>query len=211
MFNLTCIKVRVLKPLAMVANKLNRLIAIAITGIAITISVENANAQRNNNRNNHKNNNTRYEQSNQRHERGSVNDRGRHDNKREAVKHEKYSYNNRSKSTYHKHHKNAHARHNNYGRYYSYKPWRNNHPVTLKHKHGNYYYHDGCFYSRSGRGYVTIAAPHQVVFAHLPMGYHRVMIHGHLYFRYGDLFFTATNNGYMLTTCPTGITITAHW
>jgi hypothetical protein len=84
--------------------------------------------------------------------------------------------------------------------------------VTLRHKHGNYYYHNGSFYTHyAGRGYRRIAEPGNVVFRHLPRGFHRVRIHGQIYYRHGDLYLVATHHGYMLTGCPSGICFTARW
>ena len=72
--------------------------------------------------------------------------------------------------------------------------WSGNHP---------YYYSDGFFYRFNKKvGYVWVEEPWDIWFTELPYDAVRVNIGGHLYYRLGNAFFTASPRGFRLAMLP---------
>ena len=122
------------------------------------------------------------------------------------------TYQNSKSNTYYGQKKNT--AHNNYKvkhnkkwhkepYYYSYHRIPNwtysYHPVSFRHNHGNYYFHEDRFYRyHKHYGYILVENPYNVVFTTMPYGYRRIIIDGAVYYKYGNSFFSYTPYGYRL-------------
>jgi len=140
----------------------------------------------------------------------SRNDR---DDDRSSYYYRDYDRDNRSyQAKYHKRYRSNqpdYFEHPQYGRVYQ-RFDRN--PVVFRHNHDDYYYYGNHFYTyRRGVGYCVVEEPRNVYFRTLPVECERVYIGGHVYFRNGDLFFQLSPRGYVMTTIPAGIHITARF
>jgi hypothetical protein len=66
----------------------------------------------------------------------------------------------------------------------------------------NYYYGDGVYYRRHGRGYAVVAPPIGAFVRYLPNHYQLVVIGGERYYTHGGIYYRYVRNGYELVPRP---------
>jgi hypothetical protein len=89
-------------------------------------------------------------------------------------------------------------------------PWKYaRHARVFRRDCGDYYYYQGNFYRyHPSLGYFIINFPADVIFTFLPAGYEEIYIDGRLYFRYGDIYFEYTPEGYRIIPRPFEVNLT---
>ncbi|MDQ8197997.1 DUF6515 family protein [Pelagicoccus enzymogenes] len=65
-----------------------------------------------------------------------------------------------------------------------------------------YHYHEGRYYRKTPRGYVTVRAPRGAAIKRLPHGYTRVIIGGRTYFRHENVYYVRSSNRYIVVDEP---------
>ena len=72
---------------------------------------------------------------------------------------------------------------------------------------GRYYYCDGRFYRRRHWDYVVVREPIGVVIPAIPVGCHKVIIDGRIYYNYNDVYYLQTAGGYRVVEAPSTVVL----
>ncbi|MDQ8180621.1 DUF6515 family protein [Pelagicoccus sp. SDUM812005] len=65
-----------------------------------------------------------------------------------------------------------------------------------------YHYHEGRYFKKTPRGYVSVKAPRGAAIRKLPRGYAKVVIGGHTYYRYGTVYYVKRADRYIVVDEP---------
>ena len=115
--------------------------------------------------------------------------------------HNKYKKHQRHNHVQHNKYANKHYRHNDNwyrdGKYgVVYREFYEK-PVRFRYRNCNYYYHAGHYYRHhNGIGYVRVTLPGHIVIERLPANSKRFTVHGHHYYRCGNLVFERYGHKY---------------
>jgi len=68
--------------------------------------------------------------------------------------------------------------------------------ITLNHRRGNYFFHNGYYYNNAPGGFAVVSAPFGVRIRVLPMGYRRVMFGAVPHFYFMGTYYKQVNEEY---------------
>lgn len=79
--------------------------------------------------------------------------------------------------------------------------------VTISVGDQPYHYHDGHYFKKTPRGYVTVRAPRGAALRKLPRGYSKVVIAGRTYYRNGSIYYIRSSDRYIVVDKPEPVVI----